>query len=366
VIVVMHLGLLANLYFGLVLTTAVPLKLNHKWVQSGAPTSLNQHASDFSLVHVEKEVHHQESQSCPAPNGPCPQPNAAALAVDLAITGGKHVRKTVFGGPTLLFVGGLEGTGHHFWQRAHADIAPAPAVTAALAKWIDKRKSVCGEKGSAALDCRIPRSGWLKGATADLKRAMKDMKHMPKRLYLIGGSLPESYPACRDGPRAIFQHPDLQVLAELAEESGVDIRFLIATRSAEDMLLSDVTNRQFCRGADAMERQTDYLSHNAHVLTKQLQSLDTSFFVHASYDDLPAVPDSLQGFYETALAQPKGGWQMRINGTFKPGKSTRTLDKPSNFADLLSANEELVRVAKEGHFLDAGNLFWKQQHFLGA
>jgi hypothetical protein len=341
--------------------TAHALELHH---QSTHPTALNQNTSDVSLVHVERELDQEDGQSCPpAGSGSCPEPNPATLAVDLAISGGTRVNKTVFDGPTLLFVGGLEGTGHHFWQGAHADILKATEVSAALAHWMDKRKLVCGKKGSTATDCHTPSSHWLDGPTENLRRAVQDMKHMPKGLYVIGGRDPESYPACRDGPRAIFQHPDLQVLAKLAEESGVDIRFLITTRSAEDMLLSDVTNRHQCRGPDAMERQTDYLSHNANVLTKQLESLDTRFFMHSSYDDLPTVPDSLQGFYETVLAKPQGHWQGKIAEKYKPSTSTQELQKPSNLAKLVSANDKLVRAANQGDFLKPGNLFWKQGTF---
>ena len=53
------------------------------------------------------------------------------------------------------------------------------------------------------------------------------------------------------------------------------------------MIKSDVSHRHFCAGPDAMERQADYLTHNANVMKAQLQRVDKRFFVHSSFDELP-------------------------------------------------------------------------------
>lgn len=289
--------------------------------------------------------------------GPCTKPTAAALAADLAASEGESVKKTVFGGPTLLYVAGLEGAGHHFWMSMHnesLESAP-PAIDNSLRELMHARRMVCGEAGAAATTCRSPPPGWLDGPRRALARALGEFRALPRGVYSAGPGF-WSYPFHRDGPRAAFEHPDLRVLAELAEQAGVDVRFLVTTRSAEGMIKSDVSHRHFCAGPDAMERQADYLTHNANVLKAQLQRVDKRFFVHSSFDELPELAPDLVALYETKLSLPHGAWQDRAKHVY-----TRHTKRVGSFISLeglvfmdrlLAANNEMVRIAKAGPVKD--------------
>lgn len=289
--------------------------------------------------------------------GTCPKPNPAALSADLEASEGSHVKKTVFDGPTLLYVAGLEGAGHHFWMTMHnGTLQSAPsAVDNAIRELMTARRMLCGAKGSAATDCHKPDPNWLDEERANMKHALEEFKSMPKGVYSAGAGF-WSYPFHRDGPRAIFEHPDVGLLAELAEEAGVDMRFLVTTRNADSMLQSDVAHRHFCAGDDGMERQADYLAHNARVLKTQLQRLDPRFFRHTSFDDLPKVADDLSAFYETKLSLPPGAWHDRAQHMYtRHSKHVTSFISNENTAymnDLREANDDMVRIAKLGRFAE--------------
>merc|ERR1719335_1858334 len=109
---------------------------------------------------------------------------------------------------------------------------------------MNARGMLCGVNGSAATDCQRPPSDWLDGPRRSIRHALDAFKALPRGVYSAGPGF-WSYPFHRDGPRAIFEHPDIGLLDELAEDSGVNMRFLVTTRSAEGMLQSDVSRRHF-------------------------------------------------------------------------------------------------------------------------
>jgi hypothetical protein len=288
--------------------------------------------------------------------GACPKPNPTALAVDRAVSEGDFVKKTVFDGPTLLYVVGLEGAGHHFWMTMHnGTLKKTPKeVDDSIRGLISARRMLCGEEGAAAADCRRPPDNWLDAERKRTKKALEHFRSMAKGIYSAGPGF-WSYPFHRDGPRAIFEHPDVGMLAQLAEDAGVDIRFLVTTRNADSMLQSDVSHRHFCTGDDAMERQADYLAHNARVLKTQLERIDKGFFVHSNFDELPAVADDLRDFYETKLSLPRGAWQDRAHHVYaRHSKHAASFISNKGMAyinELRKANDEVVRIAKYGREL---------------
>ena len=81
-----------------------------------------------------------------------------------------------------------------------------------------------------------------------------------------------SYPNM-GGQSKELQHPNLVTLAKLAEKAGLDLRILVLTRDARDLLASTTEHRGF----GGVNKQAEQLADNAAVLSSQLRLIDRSF-----------------------------------------------------------------------------------------
>lgn len=103
-------------------------------------------------------------------------------------------------------------------------------------------------------------------------------------LYIIGNDHPTtsgmlSYPNFGD-PHKPLNHPDISVIARLAELVGLDFRIIVLQRSADEILMS-TKNRRF-----GGPKEGRILSDNAAALYSQLKLLDPKFFHCVNYHDL--------------------------------------------------------------------------------
>jgi len=216
----------------------------------------------------------------------------------------------------LIFLAGLEGSGHHLWV--------------ALFK-------ACGATGRCTSDADLARQLWSNGATAGLwsfetnlykprKAKRWEYTHPDKHWYngfkqkeqevrkslhrVSQSSAPGlvlannfvdtvrvrfklgmmSYPNFPE-PMKIFKTPDVRLLAELAEDEGVDFRVLFLHRSAAELLKS-TTERQF----GGWDSEAVILEHNAQALRAQLQLLDPAFVLCVDYDRMPELPTGFEAF----------------------------------------------------------------------
>lgn len=81
-----------------------------------------------------------------------------------------------------------------------------------------------------------------------------------------------SYPNM-GGASKELQHPSLVTLAKLAEKAGLDLRILVLTRDARDLLASTTEHRGF----GEVNKQAEQLADNAAVLSSQLRLIDGGF-----------------------------------------------------------------------------------------
>jgi hypothetical protein len=88
-----------------------------------------------------------------------------------------------------------------------------------------------------------------------------------------------SYPNY-NGLNKALDHPDIHLLAALAELAGVDFRVIVLQRNAREVLASTAR-----RGFGGHE-EPRILATNAAVLAAQLQSLHRSFYQCAQYSEL--------------------------------------------------------------------------------
>ncbi|CAM9508608.1 unnamed protein product, partial [Choristocarpus tenellus] len=186
------------------------------------------------------------------------------------------VRKTVFSDKhRLVFVAGLEGTGHHYFYQA---------------------LGLCVQWGSCESSCSLsksfyPRMGAAESvvnfgnALANVRNHLRAAKKREQDLAPGEGLvLPlNCLTNCSSGMMSYplgethfpTQHPNLRHLAELAEDADLDLRIVYLTRNAEGILSSTVVNRGF----------GTYMHHgrslvaNAFTLRNQLAMVDPAFIM---------------------------------------------------------------------------------------
>lgn len=123
----------------------------------------------------------------------------------------------------------------------------------------------------------------------------------PSHIYIIGletfpNSGMMSYPNYNDARSKPVDHPDLSILAMLAESIGIDLRIIVLTRPAYDTMHS-VMRRGFGNGIEG-----SIMVDNMQVLTEQIESLDPAFFLCLNYEELASYPTLKSNFYRETLA----------------------------------------------------------------
>jgi hypothetical protein len=198
----------------------------------------------------------------------------------------------------LLFVAGLEGSGHH----AMADMfqvcmnssydQPVPSKATPQRFRCDKADNI-----SRALMHNLDKTGLLfshdaKNTATHLTRIEDEMRHIvasslsssSSHLHLIGlGFTPLvgmlSYPNL-NGMDKSLNHPDAFALSAIAESVGLDFRVVVLQRSAAAILRS--TERRAFGGIE----EPRILIDNAAALYTQLKLLDRRFYHCVQYERL--------------------------------------------------------------------------------
>lgn len=87
------------------------------------------------------------------------------------------------------------------------------------------------------------------------------------------------------GPNKAIRHPDVHLLARLAEEAGVDLRVVVIIRDPTSVMVSTTINRQF----NKFHVQLRMLADNQAVLLQQLREIDRRFWACHDFDANPQV-----------------------------------------------------------------------------
>lgn len=163
-------------------------------------------------------------------------------------------KKHVQGRPRVLFVAGLEGTGHHMIDSSLKDVcshfdspsrvkcrassAMHSVVGACSASWnFDKMRTPEGKKKFM---------GQLKKEVSQTDELVVINSLRPKNQFFNA----QSYPDC-GRPRINGQFPDMRLLAEYLEEAGMDLRVVVMHRQVIDSyLISTTIKREFAPSFD--------------------------------------------------------------------------------------------------------------------
>lgn len=201
---------------------------------------------------------------------------------------GGRLQKTIFSSKVrLLFVAGLEGSGHH-----------------ALSQFFDKCNSdnkelICSraQRVSATLmSNKVTRTGLF--FAEDVLNVLSSFKNFQNslfslaleggvHLFIIGLDISSqigmmSYPNFNHITKSL-DHPDVFVMASAAERAGLDFRILVLSRKTTDVLAS--TKRRHIGGAI----EPYILIDNASILYAQLAMLDQRFFYCIQYERLSTL-----------------------------------------------------------------------------
>ena len=203
-----------------------------------------------------------------------------------------HITKTRFSNNTrFIFVAGLEGTGHHFLgnilQGSHIfRVSSADPIRCNLMRLDSSRGLFDLNMDSDAYHQQEQKTIKLfrtlsSNSTSFTLRVLNT--HIDANENCYTGMM--SYPNGISGT----SWPDLGSLAEMAERAGIDLRIIVLTRPSIPMI----------RSISSRVRNVQKNSHLAEIgaikLSKQLSSIDASFYSCVSYDDLTSVTrDAIQ------------------------------------------------------------------------
>lgn len=160
-----------------------------------------------------------------------------------------EIPKTVFRKERMFYTVGLEHTGHHLWS------AIADRLTLSMAR--QTAETMFQREESYASRCEDSEDEWL-------NKTVKALESEPVQ-YLSSCSYP-----C-GGKGLVIRRPDITFLARVAEKADVDLRLLVMTRQAVQIVNS------FHRHRVAM------LYQHCVQLKAQLLKLDPRFFYCAPY-----------------------------------------------------------------------------------
>jgi len=260
------------------------------------------------------------------------------------------VRKTSFSERhRVLFVAGLEGTGHHMWPYVLKASCPeglcAADAEVSLAlfsagkvpnghSWELESSVFAVDVGDAAR-----RRAGVATVVAGLRAAALEPRHSLLALNAVGGGGGQcvnascsgmmSYPNFQ-GPGRPLHYPDVYRLARWAEEAGADLRVVVMTRNALDTLASTTVHRSFA----SWEQQSVILTNAVAALKQQLDLVDPRFYACAPFEGFELSP-RLAAFVHPSLVG--GKFTSRDSRVRRPGdNSTEQHEATERLAAALS------------------------------
>lgn len=154
----------------------------------------------------------------------------------------------------IVFVVGLEGTGHHFFEKVfkslfkqHPELALIDACFISNGIYMDK--TLAGAVSTYREFEEAMRAG--------MKNLAKREEHVeaPATIVIVQRRTTRERKQCSPygemsfpdghGPNKALKYPDIQKVAQLAEEEGVDLRIVYLQRSAKSILVSSTIHRDF-------------------------------------------------------------------------------------------------------------------------
>lgn len=168
-------------------------------------------------------------------------PSVGWAKTNSSASGGLVAKTTVSNKMRLVYIFGVEGSGHHYVIGALNGIFEAYPDLPQITKGFPAKEPYY-----------IPFT--MKESAAAFDQARKlghvDMRDLAVRTERLSypGTIQQlnaaSIPTGR-GPQKVMQYADLRLIAEAAEAGGIDLRVLYMKRPANQILLANTVHRQF-------------------------------------------------------------------------------------------------------------------------
>ncbi|CAM9451489.1 unnamed protein product [Ectocarpus sp. 4 AP-2014] len=199
----------------------------------------------------------------------------------------------------VVFLVGLEGTGHHYMADVLEDVCKKDKV---------RCPKLCVMAKVLYPELSLPKSRnayW--DARKRLREEMEKLAAFPEESLAEDESTVVSFGACRfqgtgmmsypnfNGDEKALQYVDFRLVAEEAERAGVDMRFVYLARSAADILTSDSGHHNY---GGSFIRESRILLNNLAVVHSTFQELDPAFTTCFRYGEMadPAQAARVAGF----------------------------------------------------------------------
>ncbi len=289
---------------------------------------------------------------CPAEGAdavPALAHSAAMLAAP--VLGGHAVAKTVFardgdGRPVVVFVAGLEGTGHHLFSmlgKRHTTRALYEALTNYMSP-----NATGAALGTTAVYNDFGRDDQFLRARAELVAELRTLhgKTVPvdnSRVFFLNTVIADRpvnmYSYTWGGPRCYLKKHartacsvDLADIAKACEEADVDLRVVVLQRNLGAATVS-ASKRDF----GTVMSQTRVLAIMRGLLHASLGSLDPAFYDTFDYDELIRQPQQSAARLAKLLAlEPDAPLSRWFNKTLSESNSEFGARSPSLWMDKLS------------------------------
>lgn len=190
-------------------------------------------------------------------------------------------KKTVSGTSRFVFFAGIEGTGHHVWQKLLPSLQPFENWSNALSTALYDFPHKVGFFSSYDAAVRAKAAVTVGQLLTDADRHVSKQGGgiVPLNVLCENKSGMISFPNFL-GPDRVIQNPDIHALATLAEDVRVDLRIVLLIRNPESVVRSAM-RRHF--EPDAMHAIKKYTMSLA-LLSAQLNLVDPSFIACWRYE----------------------------------------------------------------------------------
>lgn len=264
-----------------------------------------------------------------------------------------------------VFVVGLGGTGHHAMQTVFEPCRDAGVCEdASFREVLWNRVKAKDELARGLFNVRSP-DGWTRGNSEKAMVAVESMREFAHRAMhgnadgkmriQVANTLEQhrtgflSYPNFDKSPNARSMQPDARLLAEIAEEAGVDIRFVVLLRDPHTAAAS--VARRFWNGCTKCIYKNGM--HSFEQLVKQLRLMDPRFYTCSYLHQLHGFGPRLDELLYPKAASGNAG--TRSGGTpaggsfatWAPEKVSkmRVDDKPVDLSDSHNPKEDVIQRA---------------------
>jgi len=184
----------------------------------------------------------------------------------------------------VLFVAGLEGTGHHFFDRATFEMNAS-------------RIRFAGNWNAGGMD-RADAS-WSREHLAENAQLLEDaVRAHPDQVIMVEAVWSSSWPNGHGNSdaRRYRRRPSIPLLLEAASLAGralgqdVNVQVLVTQRKAEETLVATCLHRT---DLEPCASQSETLAINARALAEQLQQVNLPAMHCVRYNDLPSLASGL-------------------------------------------------------------------------